>query len=57
MAMIDFLGVLLSLISLPVLAQTGNAEVTRTKNLQYFELEYGDVDVTRIRNLPRTYIK
>ncbi|MHA1834584.1 MAG: hypothetical protein ACTSV7_11425 [Candidatus Baldrarchaeia archaeon] len=51
MAMIDFLGVLLSLISLPVLAQTGNAEVTRTKNLQYFELEYGDVDVTRIRNL------
>jgi len=32
-------------------ASPGDAEVTRTKNLQYFQLEPGNVDVTTYRNL------
>jgi len=42
---------LMSLVTFPIVAQTGNAEVTRTKNLQYFELELGNADVTRAKNL------
>jgi hypothetical protein len=32
-------------------ASPGDAEFSRTKNLQYFQLESGNVDVTRFRNL------
>jgi hypothetical protein len=35
----------------PVVAEEGNAEVTRIKNLQYFELEPNNADLTRKGNV------
>ena len=34
-----------------VFSQDENAEVTRTRNQQYFRLQWGDADITRYRNL------
>lgn len=45
-------AVLLSLAMSPlVLSQAGNAEVTRVRNQQYFQLQPNNMDVTRYRNL------
>lgn len=41
----------LSLATSLVLGQSGNAEVSRTRNLQWFGLEKSDADLTRTRNL------
>jgi len=39
------------LATLPAIAQTNNAEVSRTRNLQCLELAPNDADLTRYRNL------
>jgi len=46
--------IIVLLFSLTLMSQVraqGNAEITRTRNLQYFELEPNDIDVSRYRNL------
>ena len=49
--------VLFSLAMSPLVhSQAGNAEVTRIRNLQYFELQQNNTDVTRYRNLQHSQL-